>query len=1224
MRRLVKNKARRATVLVLIVGLLAMLFMVVSAYITLARFDRLTTRLASRGQQTQQILGTVTDVLAGQIAQVGTGDITATLRGANYAATPGGKGTPWLAGLEPVLNPSAPDTSKPRPVDYTYSAVTSLTGNPSVARRVGELMFGDPNVIALNGTAPIDPTYPDQSPYPKLNARQPFMDADGDGVSDSGFHGVALLTELANAMAGKALSIDLNMPAAPNDPRWQYYDSLAQYEVAAKIVPHGGMVQVGDPNAWNAQFAVQMFNWLKHPYDTNVLNLADPTDRAQLTALGAASASVEPFLRARGGLLTSQRGQLWSDPAVPPAVRALAQPPNRFETTMLPFWDTNLKTNHWERFNLASSTTTEWDAWRQAVSLAADEYNAKGGGVNGPRNWYVPRRLLTTVNNSDELARKQQPDPNNASSLGIRTGQLKFYLGDIQKAFNQTTGVYNPATGFPLVRELADYYGEMLAGYDPNSWLSLWWDPNSTGSKFGKEGVSRRQQAFMLAVNTVGFAAPRVNGIIDTPCYTDPNDPGGPVTYYGYTPQPFITQVIADNGWTSPADPNDPNTIPTDPNNTDPNGVPLPIPPALAVAIELYNPYDSDPNTTPDLQALDLARFALTIGLSDSVDPNSLGGLAALSTAFVDIAGGIKDGRFFGRRYAVFAAAGGSASTLNQYFKGKPQVNATLPVAAPAYQPTNAPIVVRLWQLSSTANWYQVDEMKLDPTKASFGDADPNTQWYLTMERDTHYENYLGRYNNQLGLEARWRMVTAFDSSAGNTSGGVTGPGAHLTELGTGETTASAAGNISGPCVPLYEMNPAPAPGQISLHGALRPASFPTPGFLLFVPRFSHAWSPAAPAHKYMPMTRALYEEWDRRQYTFAGAIPADFGHMPIFENKQRADPAGDFTNAGAGRVPWGLLVFDHFTTLDPNIVDPHRVPGRININDAPWYVLAGLPVISPSALGAAVPNASPSFWNASANILVGTGVDGTNRRPMFNGEAVADAPVWDAANSCYRLGPVLAQAVAAFRDRVPYVTNNASYTPSPWGDAWRRNAGGVGGVGAYRPEYYGWRLADGSNYDPNQDAAYYPGGIRGADPNSHQSGFLTIGELANVVGFDSSRSSTSELVPTGDPGATVLGKGDFMKAVSLLALLDTHFLTTRSNTYTIYTTLTDRQDPQRSVHAQTTIDRTKLLPHLTWQDANSNGIPDPGEPYTTSQDTGSPEIIGERQVSYFNTRYDE
>ena len=204
MRRLVKNKARRATVLVLIVGLLAMLFMVVTAYISLARFDRLTTRLAGRGQQTQQILNSVTDVLAGQIAQLSTGDLTATLKGANYAAMPGGKGTPWLVSMEPVLNPSWSGTHI-EPKDYVYAAVTSLTGNPSVGRAVGALMLGDPN-----NTGVINPYNPsaDITGYTKLNARQPFMDADGDGVSDTGFHGVALLTELANAMVGKALSID--------------------------------------------------------------------------------------------------------------------------------------------------------------------------------------------------------------------------------------------------------------------------------------------------------------------------------------------------------------------------------------------------------------------------------------------------------------------------------------------------------------------------------------------------------------------------------------------------------------------------------------------------------------------------------------------------------------------------------------------------------------------------------------------------------------------------------------------------------------------------------------------------------------------------------------------------------------------------------------------------------------------------------------------------------
>jgi hypothetical protein len=1200
MRRLVKNKARRATVLVLIVGLLAMLFMVVTAYISLARFDRLTTRLAGRGQQTQQILNSVTDVLAGQIAQLSTGDLTATLKGANYAAMPGGKGTPWLVSMEPVLNPSWSGTHI-EPKDYVYAAVTSLTGNPSVGRAVGALMLGDPN-----NTGVINPYNPsaDITGYTKLNARQPFMDADGDGVSDTGFHGVALLTELANAMVGKALSIDPNMPADPNDPRWQYYDSQAQYEVAAKIVPHGGMVQIGlgDPNAWNAQFAVQMFNWLKHPNDTNVLSLTNPTDRAQLAALGAASASVEPFLRARGGLLTSLNGQYWDSPAVPPAVRALAHPPDRFEKTMLPFLMTSDKLNHLERFNLAGTVPRlggEWDAWRQAVSMDADSYNNPAflGTTDDPRPKYVRRRLLTTVSNSDELARKQQADPNGAATLGIRTGQLKFYLGDIQKAF--PAGTYSATTGIPLIRELADYYAEMLHGY--TGWgYDIVVDPNDPNKP--TEALPLRQQAVELAVNTVAFAALHdpTTGYYPTVYYDDldPNT-GMKTRYFGYTPQPFITQVIACNN--PQPDPND-STVLLGPN--------------LAVAIELYNPNDSMWQGN-DLYALDLSRYALSIRRDTTSAADDPCSVVPFTVAWQPPPSGVDNPltalRLRGRSFVTVAFPYTDPNGVNSNNPFTSHVNGALP--RQLQYAANDDIVVKLWRSddpNSSALRYVVDEMVIrhDELKNS----DPNGPWYANMKRDTSYEPYLGVQTADPSHSlARWRMVVAFPSDAPEArleNLGVPLPTRVVTQLGGPDALQPTPGSPrNGPSVPLYTMNA--GTGRWSIDGAYRPASFPTVGFMAFIPRFAHSWNQNT--NEYKAMGDVLYKQWQRRNYSYSSSglpPPADFGHMPIFDNKQQVYETGanasDFSTQGLGRLPWGLLVYDYFTTLSPNgedgiqgtvdDIDPYRVPGRININEAPWYVLAGLPVIGTSGNLPLASTATPSFTNANYGVLIGTGYDGTTRRPID----VID-PNEVSTGGWYRLGAKLGQAVAAYRDRVPYV---ATSVPAPWPDAWRRS-------------------------DPNYPASFYRlatlyGPIRSGaptDPNNPQkSGFVTLGELANVMAFDASNPASTELRYQN----VLVQTGDFVKAASFLALLDTHFLTTRSNTYTIYTTLTDRQDPQRSVHAQTTIDRSKLLPHLTWQDANSNGIPDAGEPYTTSQDTGSPEIISERQVSYFNTRYDE
>jgi len=131
---------------------------------------------------------------------------------------------------------------------------------------------------------------------------------------------------------------------------------------------------------------------------------------------------------------------------------------------------------------------------------------------------------------------------------------------------------------------------------------------------------------------------------------------------------------------------------------------------------------------------------------------------------------------------------------------------------------------------------------------------------------------------------------------------------------------------------------------------------------------------------------------------------------------------------------------------------------------------------------------------------------------------------------------------------------------------------------------------------------------------------------LANVKGFDSSvdfnwNGTFSE----------VLHSGDFVKAVSLLALLDTHFLTTRSNTFTAYVTVRDRQNAQQSVRSQITVDRSNILPRLVL-DANGDPIiedpdgptgPEPARAVVITKD-GLPEVIAERRVGYGNARFDD
>jgi hypothetical protein len=264
-----------------------------------------------------------------------------------------------------------------------------------------------------------------------------------------------------------------------------------------------------------------------------------------------------------------------------------------------------------------------------------------------------------------------------------------------------------------------------------------------------------------------------------------------------------------------------------------------------------------------------------------------------------------------------------------------------------------------------------------------------------------------------------------------------------------------------------------------------------------------------------------------------------------------------------------------------------------------------------------------------------------------------------------YRLGPWLAQAAAAYRDGVQYVR----YAPATdlfavYADSHLRGGeGALYGPGsginalAYRPTMYG-SFGGGTN-----------GGIRGAaqtgEVRPRHYGFVTVGELLNVKGFDSSRH---DQLPTAanplTPESTTLGRGDFVKAVSLLALLDSQYLTTRSNTFTIYASVMDREDPQASMRSQTSVDRGNLLPRLSYafydpttgnryplnqvdlsdpanaaitqlplvpmlldlKDASGNATPDgvAETPMRLTNDDAEPRVIARQRVGYFNARYDD
>lgn len=1281
-----KRTTRRATVLLMIIGLLAMLFILVTAYITVARFDRLTMRQISRGQQYERIVGgTENQATARLFSSNGAAAVT----GERYADIPGYRGASAIASLDVVLYPFAGTTD---PKDYLTS-VTNLSGSgsgfhdaqdPNYLQSLSWLMFdGDRSAnggVTTPGLADVRPgvSSAGASNDAQFGARRPFQDADGDGIADSRFDQVAAATELANATAGAPVNAAIDLVrvdfANTNDPNylaWRHFDERARYEVPQRIVSHGGMVQIGVGVAenWNRDFLCGMFNWLRHRSDSATLQgtAAQPGEKTLLDQVVAQRNSIEPLLRTRGGLLLGERGT--DATFLPPALHTLQDQSGwYFFHTLVP--DYSQRTGVapaerlWQRFNIALKS--DWDVWRQAVTVAADDYNAQVA-VNST-NRTLPdelarRRVVTTVNYSDELVREQRADFTNfpasaatpSPQAGTDPGQLKFYLGRIDQAFD-ASGYYDPNMGPGVVRELAGYFHEMLADY--RGWVLDPLDP--TGVYPVTESVTRRDQAIMLAVNLVGFAAPRRPatvgdaGRVDVVWYYDAATQR---TYYAQGPQPYITQVLAYRKEKETlSDPNDP-------NSTKLYSYPV------AMAVELYNPNDGlaliGPSDTD--HELYLPQFAISV----ASDKSSAGTLYALGPS-----GLIQGGSNFptwldGRSFLTLIMSSGENDYFDTHAIGGvqgvelPTVPATVPSSS-EFGGSPGKLYVNLWRegLQDAAGarfWVLVDRFEIqEPEQNTAG---PGTGWegaWVDAWRDTRSESYWGL--DGFGRPASWRCAAAVPWSDAN--GKLAALSRNMTRdnsephdtvpsrLSYFDTPAALtssgpdadAGLFAnpklrfGPTTPLYTMNAYAGVRTAPVHGLSRLPSFPTVGFMLYVPRYAHMTDNSSGS---LVRTPAGKQIWDQAYINTPIATnpalvrsQADIGHMPIFDNMQVTVAGGVFDNAKTGRVPWGQLVFDYFTTLDPNNpdedattsdppVDPYRVPGRININMAPWYVLAGLPVIGPINDAAGhlpfgfttagnLSGASPAFWSWTSGILAGRDSLGNLRYGAAPPGSAALQILDESAvpsGGWYRLGPYLAQAVTAYRDCIPYGNR------SPFATAWLRGNFSVPPV--YRdPRIYG------------PEDGWYSAGIRALDISNtskptYRAGFLTLGELANVMGFDSSGSTEM----TGAPETTVLGQGDFMKAVSLVALLDTTFLTTRSNTFTIYTSLIDREDPQNSVRSQTTVDRGNILPRLVWQDNTIDGVPgfmDSNDFYSIIDNLGDPEIIGERLVSYFNARYDD
>lgn len=1260
---------RRATVLILIVGLLAMLFMLVSAYITLARFDRVRTRQITTRDERQRIIASTQGLLVSTIAKardvatsasVTLSESQRLVTAQNYPLIAGSSVTPWLAAQEPVQSPTP--VAYPLRL-YSWPNVTSLNGKGSGAKTVEQLMQDDDgSIVKLS------------DPDAKRNARRPFMDAMGTGVNDAGFAESSLTTEMANAIAGSATRADFDIDDL-SDPitaaLYQQFERTARYQVPVRIVNNGGMILVGgDPNSWNSVFRTKMFNWIKHPNDPQ-LSLSSPVSQA-LQALPAIVAAVEPALRARGSMLVSE----YNSATVPPALRTLQ---TAYPATFLPEYQQRFSRaaslGDWQRFNISSST--EWKTYGNAASFDASRYDtaAGTGATPDPRTASNRRRYLTSISHSDELAWNLDPNNDNDPNA-VQAGSLKFYLGRINAIpsdQNDPNGAFLNSrfrsgpngAGTKLVSELRRYFREMLSQHD--------FDPN--------QAVNSDAQAAMLAVNAVAFAAPQYQPSASSPwrndvvAYRYPEDTSvNGAWYFGYAPQPYITQVMAyyDPNIAGPADAN----MPVDPNDlADPNNLSK----ALVLAVELYNPHESDyPSSNASLRHyVDLSQFALSVGdsptpvltplvagsLSDQV--NAVAGADSLPVAMR------------GRSFVTLEVSSAATSASRRYFTRQIQggflqsyqLNGTIPTSQ-MQGLTGDTVTVRLWRLVDDPNTapelplsannlraYVVDKAVMDVHDR---DSDPNFGWWASLERDMNADEWVGGPIAAPGAQTPkscWRMAVAFNDDDPATDPnepalekgrlfqaewGATGheqpkPTTYLYTLGSYASDAKNNGLTDptapyAPSVPLHTLNA--DLGDFSVHGALRPRAYPTVGFMLFLSRYAHTYN-YDNTGQYRPVTQWLFKQWHdvyakNNSNVRPNNIPLDFGHMPVFDNTQKEKSGGAMDTFDT--VPWGQLVYDFFTTLNPASVDPYAVNGRINVNAASWFAIAGLPVIGPTNGNVTADigdlkgtGGNPAFYAAVNGVLAGESPQTyiSLNFPMVSQRQRYPLPAkgWDGSQGWWRVGAWRAQAAAAYRDGVQYTKQrgDVSLPPDVLRYAFERNAHASSTERRYRPN--------------SADSYGKVRGVKGADFDPNYPGFVTLGELLNAPGWDGVRDDeldifANSMVPTvlvraaGPQGAgTWKGEPDYMRAVSLMALLDTQFLTTRSNTFTVYASLFDRTNPEASVRTQLTVDRSNMLPRRILVDTTGGG-----GPYVWQLVPGpsQPEIVSQRTTNYYNARYDD
>ena len=408
----IRRPERRGTVLIMVVGVLAMLFIVGATHLIVARFERKTTEQKQAARNIRGIADAVDTPTLVQLRQ----DIV------------GHDGIPYNA-WGPTGNDQVPAE------DYADFAGYIGSGNLATAFRNGDLLISSPEVYptgtgwqdwrifalswgldALRVNSPVEPPPNHMEVFrPEWQAGHPFLDADADGVPDA----LSVNTLGTSAMFG------------------------GTYLTYGRVVPHGGMVlldrlthpallaQVIHPEdsyhledsyepkvPYSQQPRLLWANWWG--LDNRYPDLATTTDD-------------ERKLRRRFMLPTNENYTTLASTspiARLPVTLGYAAPSGAGTTFRT--W-----TPHWWPINgsqVFRGSYSDWDWMRERLTPPAP---LSSTAYNPDRDTYDRRRLITTVN-SDDLLRPQRQEERLRNQV---TGPLYYVLNPTSAAEWDTTTI---------------------------------------------------------------------------------------------------------------------------------------------------------------------------------------------------------------------------------------------------------------------------------------------------------------------------------------------------------------------------------------------------------------------------------------------------------------------------------------------------------------------------------------------------------------------------------------------------------------------------------------------------------------------------------------------------------------------------------------------------------------------------------------------------------------